>query len=133
MPCGELRRLLSQMERGRAVWLNTEGTGVSWLHVRVDSRPKYYQSVRDRRRCSAQRATGKPGTLSHAAGGVKRAACHVHRATCDVRRATEARRATVDPEWLHLVLHAAVQVRRMLSAALGSYAPYRDGGHSQEL
>jgi len=24
------------------VWLNTAGMGVSWLHVRLDSRPKYY-------------------------------------------------------------------------------------------
>src|SRR5437773_8006599 len=23
-------------------WLNTEGTGVFYLHVRIDSRPKYY-------------------------------------------------------------------------------------------
>jgi hypothetical protein len=25
------------------VWLNTAGAGVSWLHVRLDSRPKYYR------------------------------------------------------------------------------------------
>lgn len=25
------------------VWLNTAGTGVAWLHVRLDDRPKYYQ------------------------------------------------------------------------------------------
>jgi hypothetical protein len=25
------------------VWLNTAGGGVSWLHVRLDSRPKYYR------------------------------------------------------------------------------------------
>lgn len=24
------------------IWLNTAGMGVSWLHVRLDSRPKYY-------------------------------------------------------------------------------------------
>ncbi len=24
------------------VWLSTAGMGVSWLHVRLDSRPKYY-------------------------------------------------------------------------------------------
>ena len=24
------------------VWLSTEGSGVPWLHVRLDSRPKYY-------------------------------------------------------------------------------------------
>ncbi len=26
----------------RATWLSTAGMGVSWLHVRLDSRPKYY-------------------------------------------------------------------------------------------
>lgn len=26
----------------RPVWLNTAGDGVPWLHVRLDSRPKYY-------------------------------------------------------------------------------------------
>jgi hypothetical protein len=26
----------------RPVWLNTHGLGVPWLHVRLDSRPKYY-------------------------------------------------------------------------------------------
>ena len=26
----------------RPVWLNTAGMGVSWLHIRLDSRPKYY-------------------------------------------------------------------------------------------
>jgi hypothetical protein len=25
------------------VWLSTSGLGVSWLHVRLDMRPKYYQ------------------------------------------------------------------------------------------
>lgn len=25
------------------IWLSTSGFGVSWLHVRLDSRPKYYQ------------------------------------------------------------------------------------------
>jgi hypothetical protein len=26
-----------------SVWLNTAGAGVSWLHVRLDERPKYYR------------------------------------------------------------------------------------------
>ena len=26
----------------KPVWLSTAGTGVSWLHVRLDDRPKYY-------------------------------------------------------------------------------------------
>lgn len=25
-------------------WLSTSGLGVSWLHARIDSRPKYYQT-----------------------------------------------------------------------------------------
>ncbi len=35
----------SQESRGEAEperWLNTEGGGVAWLHVRIDQRPKYY-------------------------------------------------------------------------------------------
>ena len=31
--------------RDRPVWLSTAGHGVGWLHVRLDSRPKYYQYV----------------------------------------------------------------------------------------
>lgn len=27
----------------KPLWLNTAGGGVDWLHVRVDTRPKYYQ------------------------------------------------------------------------------------------
>ncbi len=27
----------------RPLWLSTSGLGVSWLHVRLDSKPKYYQ------------------------------------------------------------------------------------------
>lgn len=34
---------------GPPVWLNTAGGGVAWLHVRLDSRPKYYHHVRYRR------------------------------------------------------------------------------------
>ena len=26
----------------RPIWLSTAGAGVSWLHVRLDDRPKYY-------------------------------------------------------------------------------------------
>jgi hypothetical protein len=28
----------------RPLWLSTAGLGVSWLHVRLDSRPKYYRT-----------------------------------------------------------------------------------------
>lgn len=30
----------------RPLWLNTAGGGVTWLHVRLDSRPKYYAYTR---------------------------------------------------------------------------------------
>jgi hypothetical protein len=29
--------------RSKSVWLSTSGMGISWLHFRLDSRPKYYQ------------------------------------------------------------------------------------------
>ena len=29
----------------RPVWLSTEGSGVPWLHVRLDARPKYYHTA----------------------------------------------------------------------------------------
>ena len=36
-----VRQLLK--ERGkRPTWISTEGSGVPWLHVRLDTRPKYY-------------------------------------------------------------------------------------------
>ena len=31
-----------QRLNARPVWLSTAGAGVAWLHVRLDSRPKYY-------------------------------------------------------------------------------------------
>lgn len=33
---------MSRRLNSRPVWLNTAGAGVSWLHVRLDDRPKYY-------------------------------------------------------------------------------------------
>lgn len=35
--------LMAQQTGTAPVWLNTAGGGVAWLHVRLDSRPKYYQ------------------------------------------------------------------------------------------
>ena len=32
------------------VWLSTAGLGVAWLHVRLDSRPKYYKYLPYRQR-----------------------------------------------------------------------------------
>lgn len=33
---------MSKCIESRPVWLSTAGAGVSWLHVRIDNRPKYY-------------------------------------------------------------------------------------------
>jgi len=33
---------ISRRINARPVWLSTAGAGVSWLHVRLDDRPKYY-------------------------------------------------------------------------------------------
>jgi hypothetical protein len=33
----------ARAEQDGATWVSTSGLGVSWLHVRLDSRPKYYQ------------------------------------------------------------------------------------------
>lgn len=42
-----LLRTLGQMARARVssapLWVSTAGLGVSWLHFRLDSRPKYYR------------------------------------------------------------------------------------------
>ena len=35
--------LLAEITKGKLVWLNTAGLGVIWLHIRLDSRPKYYK------------------------------------------------------------------------------------------
>lgn len=39
----------TRLTGSRPLWLNTAGAGVSWLHIRVDRRPKYYvyQPYRD--------------------------------------------------------------------------------------
>jgi hypothetical protein len=34
---------MSERVGSKVVWLSTAGAGVSWLHVRLDDRPKYYQ------------------------------------------------------------------------------------------
>ena len=40
----------------KPVWLSTAGAGVSWLHVRLDDRPKYYGYVPYRRSAGELRA-----------------------------------------------------------------------------
>jgi len=35
-------QLLESEVSDRPLWFNTEGSGVAWLHVRIDTRPRYY-------------------------------------------------------------------------------------------
>ena len=37
-----MRKQLGTVPAGEKIWLSTSGAGVQWLHVRLDSRPKYY-------------------------------------------------------------------------------------------
>lgn len=37
--------LESETDKNKKFWLSTSGLGVSWLHIRVDLRPKYYNYV----------------------------------------------------------------------------------------
>jgi hypothetical protein len=40
-----LNILGSERDSKRKFWLSTSGLGVSWLHIRIDTRPKYYNYV----------------------------------------------------------------------------------------
>jgi len=35
-----------EIAKQKLIWLNTAGLGVIWLHVRMDTRPKYYKTKR---------------------------------------------------------------------------------------
>ncbi|NGP77867.1 hypothetical protein G3570_14560 [Balneolaceae bacterium YR4-1] len=39
----ETGRVTEKMLSNRPLWLNTAGGGVAWLHIRLDSIPKYYR------------------------------------------------------------------------------------------
>lgn len=39
---GEL--MMQRIHPEKTIWLNTAGNGVIWLHIRLDSRPKYYKT-----------------------------------------------------------------------------------------
>jgi hypothetical protein len=39
----ETGRTMRENLSERKLWLSTSGLGVSWLHIRLDSYPKYYQ------------------------------------------------------------------------------------------
>lgn len=38
-----------EIERQPMIWLNTAGMGVIWLHIRMDTKPKYYKTINYRR------------------------------------------------------------------------------------
>ncbi len=39
---GLIGALMRERVSKKTIWLNTAGMGVPWLHIRLDSRPKYY-------------------------------------------------------------------------------------------
>ena len=39
---GKQMEIRLRQDPGRSVWLSTSGLGVYWLHMRLDSYPKYY-------------------------------------------------------------------------------------------
>lgn len=38
------KKIFEEIEQQKVVWLNTAGLGVIWLHIRMDTRPKYYKT-----------------------------------------------------------------------------------------
>jgi len=36
--------IFEEIEKQKLIWLNTAGLGVIWLHIRMDTRPKYYKT-----------------------------------------------------------------------------------------
>ncbi len=36
--------VIEELEQQKLIWLNTAGLGVIWLHIRMDTRPKYYKT-----------------------------------------------------------------------------------------
>ncbi|MDW3195933.1 MAG: hypothetical protein R8G66_26395 [Cytophagales bacterium] len=36
--------VLEEVNRGKCIWLSTAGLGVIWLHIRLDTVPKYYKT-----------------------------------------------------------------------------------------
>ncbi len=40
--------VLEEIQKQKLIWLNTAGLGIIWLHVRMDTRPKYYKTSRYR-------------------------------------------------------------------------------------
>lgn len=37
------QKIEAWLERGLPFWVSTAGLGVAWVHIRIDSRPKYYR------------------------------------------------------------------------------------------
>jgi len=45
----EIGLTMARRVGNRPVWLNTAGSGVAWLHIRLDEQPKYYEYAPYRR------------------------------------------------------------------------------------
>ena len=39
------KTIFEELEKQKVIWLNTAGLGVIWLHIRLDTRPKYYKTT----------------------------------------------------------------------------------------
>lgn len=37
--------ILEEIKTQNLIWLNTAGLGIIWLHIRMDTRPKYYKTI----------------------------------------------------------------------------------------
>lgn len=47
MQCLDLFKIVGEqmdalLHKKKRIWLNTHGLGISWLHIRLDTKPKYY-------------------------------------------------------------------------------------------
>lgn len=39
-------KIFEEIDKQKLIWLNTAGLGVIWLHIRLDTRPKYYRTIK---------------------------------------------------------------------------------------
>lgn len=38
------QKIKEEIEKKETIWLNTAGLGIIWLHIRLDTKPKYYKT-----------------------------------------------------------------------------------------
>jgi len=66
---GETGLDLMNKDPTRTFWMSTSGRGVSWLHLRFDTRPKYYQHAPYKLPLSSRSALGDSSTVHSSAEG----------------------------------------------------------------